>query len=505
MSAWPDELRPVFIELLRPAQKSLGAAELHRAWRDGLRLAVWSAAAAAAMELAALVSCRLLGLPFSTTVHICSAAILAVGFVVVLVRLMVALRATSPEYLETAQRMDDAHDDHNRIATAWSLLERTGESGFVLAAVHQGLQKLRQVTGKPPALPAWPGNRNRTGPLLVGIATIMAFVLTLGGAFHASSAPRRVPTQAGAAANERALAAQTDQAEHQERDQRQTPTVTDAARSMEAQTTTLPSATTDYARTETVEPQPFGSSHGASVIAGVGAAGGNGPSRYLSRSETSDRRTALPSGTTSESRKHSSVADEEGNPSGAISGGGAGAGESLAIRNTWSQREAAVTDEVEATEEPAEPQEESQGNQQRGGVQPSLPDRTQAPSRELGITGPQTGRPGTGRGGPSPAKKARGAAALLMGVPMPDFVRGRIGPGPVAVTVEETAPSVSPQLTDTGGPAAHRSVPESVIHRFEFPWSEAAVARQYLVEWHDLDRLDQRPPPAAQATTSEAP
>ena len=83
-------------------------------------------------------------------------------------------------------------------------------------------------------------------------------------------------------------------------------------------------------------------------------------------------------------------------------------------------------------------------DKQRLGAQPALKNRTSRVSRELSLltgTEPQQRQQNRGRGGPGGQKKSRGTATMIMGVPIPGFVKGRLLPGPTKSTQEEVEPS----------------------------------------------------------------
>jgi hypothetical protein len=61
-----------------------------------------------------------------------------------------------------------------------------------------------------------------------------------------------------------------------------------------------------------------------------------------------------------------------------------------------------------------------------------------SPARELSISG--DGPPDQGRGGPTPPKKSRGTASLVLGIRLPDQVRGQPNPGTAKTNLEETPP-----------------------------------------------------------------
>jgi hypothetical protein len=165
----------------------------------------------------------------------------------------------------------------------------------------------------------------------------------------------------------------------------------------------------------------------------------------------------------------------------------------------WSQHERSAPGDEEVAESEDEVEDETDASRQRGGIQPLLKDRNESPSRDLGISGDE-GPPGTGRGGPTPPKKSRGTASLVLGVPIPDFVRGRIGPGTTKITQERVAPV--PMPGDPAGPVdvPYRDTPERSIPREEWPASFAAIVREYLMALHsaDTERVDQAAAPTGE-------
>ena len=160
------------------------------------------------------------------------------------------------------------------------------------------------------------------------------------------------------------------------------------------------------------------------------------------------------------------------------------------VSHDWSQRAQTAEGEPEEEEDSTEDvEDESESSTQRGGIQPSLKDRNEAPSRELGISG-ESGPPGAGRGGPTPPKKSRGTASLVLGVPIPDFVRGRVGPGTTQIVHERVEPSPMAGDPTRSTEVTPRSLPESPSRRFNVPAAFAAVVREYLVALHSSDRTD---------------
>ncbi|MEZ5975101.1 MAG: hypothetical protein R3E96_09730 [Planctomycetota bacterium] len=73
-------------------------------------------------------------------------------------------------------------------------------------------------------------------------------------------------------------------------------------------------------------------------------------------------------------------------------------------------------------------------------------------SRDLQIAfGNRPNPDANGRGGPSEQKKSRGVASLVLGVPIPDRVKGQPGKGPTKVTQERVQPQAESPETATAG------------------------------------------------------
>ena len=75
------------------------------------------------------------------------------------------------------------------------------------------------------------------------------------------------------------------------------------------------------------------------------------------------------------------------------------------------------------------------------GLQPNMRDRRPAANRDLTIGfGNEPNPDANGRGGPSEQKKSRGVASLVLGVPIPDHVKGPPNPGRTKITQERVQP-----------------------------------------------------------------
>ncbi len=171
--------------------------------------------------------------------------------------------------------------------------------------------------------------------------------------------------------------------------------------------------------------------------------------------------------------------------SGATAGKGTGAGSSKNPGSTeWESKDQTTSDEEDPLTEDEEVNDEDDESEARGGLQPSLRDRRPATNRDLLIGfGNQPNPDANGRGGPSEQKKSRGVASLVLGVPIPDHVKGQPNPGRTKITQERVLPE-----PDTVAPLAAESRPprsSPVAARDEGalpaePWLHTLVKNYFL-------------------------
>ncbi|MCK5736603.1 MAG: hypothetical protein KAH21_09000, partial [Spirochaetaceae bacterium] len=167
-----------------------------------------------------------------------------------------------------------------------------------------------------------------------------------------------------------------------------------------------------------------------------------------------------------------------------MSNGSAGRGSTPAVYNTWSQNESTGDEgqSVEAEDEDVEDREESSRN--RGGIQPHLKDRTESPNRELNIGGAKGDKPGTGRGGPGPTKKSRGTASLVLGTAVPDFVKGKMGPGVNKVIQERSRPQIEAGQHGANVDAQASDMPDTPVENAAVSSDYRELVREYLIRLH---------------------
>ena len=99
--------------------------------------------------------------------------------------------------------------------------------------------------------------------------------------------------------------------------------------------------------------------------------------------------------------------------------------------------------EEEAGDDDDADEEEDERQESKGAQQPNLNNRKAPADRSLspGGGGEAESEDANGRGGPSGLKKTRGVAAMLLGVPMPDRLRGMNNPGRMKITRERGQPT----------------------------------------------------------------
>lgn len=161
------------------------------------------------------------------------------------------------------------------------------------------------------------------------------------------------------------------------------------------------------------------------------------PSKNTAKPKKADKKK--PKETGAEPEEQERPEDEQ---SGATAGKGSSKGSNKnPTASDWKSRDQVTDADDQEVEDDEETDEDEEEQENRGGVQPSLRDRRPPVSRDLQIGfGNRPSPDANGRGGPSEQKKSRGVASLVLGVPIPDRIKGRPGPGPTKITQERIEP-----------------------------------------------------------------
>lgn len=175
--------------------------------------------------------------------------------------------------------------------------------------------------------------------------------------------------------------------------------------------------------------------------------------------------------------------NKDGQESGATAGRGSsrGSNRNPAV-SEWSSKDHVNEPDDSDLEEEDEIEDEDEEQESRGGMQPSLRDRKPPTSRDLSIGfGNRPNPDANGRGGPSEQKKSRGTASLVLGVPIPDRVKGQPNPGKTKITQERVEPRSEPLEALPADQRPPREDPLTAPRRQELqPWMRAMVRNYFL-------------------------
>jgi hypothetical protein len=169
--------------------------------------------------------------------------------------------------------------------------------------------------------------------------------------------------------------------------------------------------------------------------------------------------------------------------SGSTAGKGSSKGSSKnPAASKWSSKDQVTTEDDQEIEDDEDTEDEEEDQESRGGMQPSLRNRKPPASRDLRIGfGNQKSPDANGRGGPSEAKKSRGTASLVLGVPIPDRVKGQPNPGKTKITQERIEPKAEEGSAIQARSQTPRSAPAGNVHERELtPWMRTLVREYFL-------------------------
>ncbi|MBK7874265.1 MAG: hypothetical protein IPJ77_00665 [Planctomycetes bacterium] len=389
---------------------------------------------------------------------------------------------------EGLSRLDRELDLHERLRTAWELDALAASDPFARAAVSEGLAHvehayahvLRPHERVPIARRAW-------------LAPVAALLVILATAWLARDAARtdELAKHDGAlpTPNTPRDARARDDAAAKRSDPPPAPNARDARAKEDANPRT-PEERRAQAELASASKESTGKS-GAGRSADAASTSSSSDSQGLPSSPTkpadggekpkaSDKKTK-PKKPREETAPAKAKPPQE---SGATAGRGTGSGSSKNPGSTdWASKDQVSNDEEPPLAEDAEVDDEESEDEARGGLQPSLRDRRPAVNRDLTIGfGNQPPPPdANGRGGPSEQKKSRGVASLVLGVPIPDHVKGRPNPGRTKITQERVEPRAEDALPITASARAPRAGFVGPLARPELePWMRALVANYFL-------------------------
>ncbi len=170
-------------------------------------------------------------------------------------------------------------------------------------------------------------------------------------------------------------------------------------------------------------------------------------------------------------------------------GVGVGSGRSSGSRTSASDQ-AAADDKArneEAEGDTTDDAEDEEDEEQKGAStqRPMLNNRKAPVDRSLSPSGigDQENPEANGRSGPGGLKKTRGVAAMLLGVPMPDHLRGKSNPGRVKVQRERADPEPKTSVPDNAVDRGSRKQSIGYLpHPALAPWMQETVRGYFLAE-----------------------
>lgn len=417
-----------------------------------------------------------------------------VATAVVVVMHVLAERKEARPLQETAERLDLAAGTKNRIASALDLSSRR-VGPFEYAAIQDGVAALERAKetepyrAAPTPLPLGPLGFAYAGLILM----VVALYLPFGRAPNLGAPPARSVAAVGDTDDPRRAVGDR---EPERKPGDATPPRRDEVDPPKSDRRDVKPPGTSQQRSAT---KSSGKRQEASGKPGKGKSGEARDARQASTSRGEPTEGETPESAPQNRRprkrpkkKKKAPTDtrmiakkkQEGQQSGATVGqAGSGGGAMSPVKSPWSQRDRG--DDEPLPENPSEEDidDEIEQEEARGGTQPSLRDRRAGTSRDLSIS--QPGEGGDGRGGPTPQKKSRGTASLVMGIPVPDFVRGLLNPGTTKVTHERVEPMPSPTAPRAAVRVAGRQRREPLVETTRFRAGSRAIVRRFLRALHD--------------------
>ena len=227
------------------------------------------------------------------------------------------------------------------------------------------------------------------------------------------------------------------------------------------------------------EPSETRAANAQASQAGLAAAGASSQSADQAPRPKRER-TRKPAG---KRRKPTEMRREESASSGVAGGSGTSAGSRLAASDHPAADNKARSDESQDDVEDDAEDEEDEEQKAAATRKPMLNNQKAPVDRSLtpaGI-GDQERDDLNGRSGPGGLKKTRGVAAMLLGVPMPDHLRGKPNPGRVKVRRERSAPEEKAVQAVPAAARGRRDEAFGDINHMRLPPRARSTVRDYFL------------------------
>lgn len=434
------------------------------------------------------------GVPAPTGVHILWAAF-AFGGAVGINVIWNIRRGVSVRSEQVAERLDLSQETHNKIATAISFLKSGDDSPFACAAIRDGQETLEHLKDKRPVLRGSDAPQSHFAwALILGVALMVAglFLSPKSGSMEVVASE----TDLVAAVAEGEADMPPDPRLPEKSDKREFSPEESANLKPDGRTVIkespparagIPQKKDPSMRSEgkmgrhsSAESKKSQSASKSSSSASGGAAkskaGESEPSKPKSKKAKPKDKVAKKPKDEKEQKQGGSISSR----------GASGSSSSSTAQNEWASKVKAKADDGSDRPQEDEPDEEADPDKLRPGSQPALKNRSARISRELSLmTGSETAnKQNRGRGGPGGQKKSRGTATMIMGVPVPGFVRGRLLPGPTKTTQEEVEPTPRAGEYTLASSLPKGQPEEDVQENFRPSLGLSEQARNYLIQYH---------------------
>jgi len=408
----------------------------------------------------------------------------------------------TPVHIKSAaERLDLSQSTHNRIATAMELLRAGDDSSFAFIAIREGFEHLEKLQAEIPYIEHCKKSWRGSASLL-----ILSVIMLAAGQFL---------TLSPSAGSLYPAPLHSDLSQEKEDSKGLIPEKTGDDPDIRSEDEIRPKAsglpakldleTDGQEKSEQTDLKQKPESAGPVVQNASGSANGS-RSSSSSRSASGGAKVKADPGKSDPGKpkkskrpgkKKGDPPDIDQNPKkggGIDSRGSSGISSMLTTQNDWSNKVKGKSNEDDDSDEDEELDEEADLKKQRIGVQPALKNRSSRISRELSLMlgSKPSEEANRGRGGPSAPKKSRGTATMIMGVPVPGFVKGTLMPGPTKSTQEKIAAVPREAPYADASILRPTTVREQLMERYHPSADEAIKAREYLIKLHAKHETKQK-------------
>ena len=388
----------------------------------------------------------------------------------------------------------------DRLQTADELLRRGATGGFARAAIEDATAAITQaLTAPPPAVtPASPKWSMTRWPFGVAAAVAMLAALLINGRALALADNTAKPSFAAHAATTTPPEEPTRRGTNQRRDALEPP----IAASLAAAARLAPNAR----RVERSQTMPTGS-RAPGAQADTDARSGNdsqagaaaGGSAGTSAAEPPDKpKVAVSKPRQARAPKREVARQPADATSGVAAGKGGSSGSQVAASHHPAAENRADADAVDNDVEDLAEEEEDEAQKAASSHRPMLNNRKAPVDRSLmpAATSDRERDELNGRGRPGGLKKTRGVAAMLLGVPAPDYLRGNANPGRVKARRERSEPEAKDVgLANAAARGARQTPFGAIAHPHLRPWMQDMVRDYFLARNQPPSPPPATPPP----------